>query len=619
MTAIQDPAKRKLFSRLLNSKNTEPATTSLQRIPAITDITQGVLWAGLALDNGCALVAGDDGVIFYFDGQQWQQENLGTDLPIHALCKGSDNRIFAVGWAGIICCREEQNGQGQWQYMQGGRDPSKTNQNAQQSLPLFDIDAAPNGELWAVGDQGRVVHFRDGEWHEIDSGTSANLRSVLVCENGSVLVGGANGELRQFRDGQWTSIETNTDCHILSMAQIPDGDIYAVGGFYDGDSTGFKGCIFRYTEENWSSLVDDIALPRLRRIRVDGDRLTVVGDQGCAFYWSDKGAKNIHSALRHDLHDIICFPDQPNIICGDGGSLLLEQTLTEQDLESIQTVKAKSQWQTIFSGVIKQTLRGCFSFSDGNAIAVGDGGFCIHISDKETEVKQVPIQVNLHDVWGTSPRNLFAVGDDGCIFHFDGEQWCCVHQGNAPTLLSITGFGPHDIYAVGDEGVILRYDGLMWRRLESGTKSELYHIWGHDPDHILIAAAGGHVLRWNGDNWKAFYVGVEQDLYGVWGKSLSELSVVGISGTLLNLRDQVWHKAFSGVRTDLHAVAGYCGFHANDTHVFAVGSSGTILRQQELDWLLEETDLDVTLQSVSVGEHYAYSVGSQGVILRRKL
>jgi hypothetical protein len=663
--AVENPSRRQLFSRLFKTKDVSVAQTGLQRVPAIAEHTQGVLWAALGLAEDNYLVAGDDGLIFHFDGEQWQQEALGTDLPIHAMALASDGRVYAVGWAGIICFRdavvntEEESGKGQWHYVQGGRRPvsvekpsvvtlvstdetgvaevvpkavmkgpeekvarAKANiqalDNPEITLPLFDVDASQKGDVWAVGDQGRVTCLREGLWQEQDAQTQVNLRSVLVLQDDSVMIGGANGVVKHLIDEQWHGIETATDCHIVSMAQTPEGDVYAVGGLYKSEKGGFVGCIFHYANGVWQEVGADIDLPRLRRIRCEGENLIIVGDHGSAYCWTPQGVAQLHTSSRYDLHDIICFNNRSSIICGDGGSVLLETSLTAKEVESLHQVKAQSLWQPIFKNEIKQTLRGCFTFPDGSAIAVGDGGYTVHVQADVATLKQVPLKVNLHDVWGSSPRNAFAVGDDGCIFHYDGEQWCCVHQGNAPTLLSITGFGPHDIYAVGDEGVILRYDGLMWRRVESGTKSELYHIWGHDSNHILVASAGGSVLRWNGENWRSFYVGVDHDLYGVWGDSLSSLSVVGICGTLLTLQNQAWHKQFAGVRTDLHAIDGLTDPHSADESVYVVGSSGTVLRQQGEEWLLEDSGVETTLQAVAVGQDYVYAAGASGLVLRRK-
>ncbi len=632
--AVENPSRRQLFSRLFKTKDVSVAQTGLQRVPAIAEHTQGVLWAALGLAEDNYLVAGDDGAIFHYDGHQWQQEMLGTDLPIHAMTLASDGRVYAVGWAGIICFRDEivdagdEIGKGKWHYVQGGRRPvSVGNPEAVTimseddpaiTLPLFDVDASHEGDVWAVGDQGRVTCLKDGIWQEQDAQTKVNLRSVLVLQDNSVMIGGANGVVKHLYDNQWLAIETETDCHIVSIAQTPQGDVYAVGGLYKPEKSGFVGCIFHYANGVWQEVGADIDLPRLRRIRCEGDNLIIVGDHGSAYYWTAQGVAQLHTSSRYDLHDIICFNNRSAIICGDGGSVLLETSLTAQEVEGLHQVKAQSLWQPVFENKIKQTLRGCFTFADGSAIAVGDGGYTVHIQADVATLNQVPLKVNLHDVWGSSPNNAFAVGDDGCIFHYDGEQWCCVHQGNAPTLLSITGFGPHDIYAVGDEGVILRYDGLMWSRVESGTKSELYHIWGHDSNHILVASAGGSVLRWNGESWKSFYVGVDHDLYGVWGSSLSNLSVVGICGTLLTLKEQAWHKQFVGVRTDLHAIDGWSDTHCSDTSLYAVGSSGTVLRQQDDGWLVEDSGVETTLQTVAVGQDYVYAAGAAGLVLRRK-
>ena len=599
--SLPETSRRGFLTALFKESTGAGTRTELAPVSELQNKTDSVLWAiaGSAPDN--IFVAGDDGAVFHFDGSNWKRENLGSKLNVHSLCIRSE-QVFSVGWMGRICLRED----GQWKPMQGGQnDPATENQ------PLFDIEAASDNTLWAVGDQGRVCQYDGSQWIEHSSGTAANLRSVLPREDGSVLVGGLGGTVLEFRDSRWRTIDTNTSCPIVSMAPLGEDAIIAVGGEYDIESQRFLGRIFLYRDSNWDTVDVDQPLPRLRRVRREGSSLLITGDGGAAFRWTEKGVSRLPTRLRYDLHDVISFNGLDAIICGDGGTLLQESPHAKQHSPVI--AKQEIRWEIISSGETNKTLRSVYAIDADNIVAAGDSGTVLHIYNSEISVTETPGKLRIHALWGSSPRNIFAVCDAATILHFDGNEWSLAHRGSVDTaLLAITGFGPHDIFAVGDSGYALRYDGLMWRQIETGIQQELYGLWGQDSQHILAVGGGGVVLRWNGDRWKSFGAGTDQDLYGVHGSGLSKLFIAGLAGTLIRFEDNTWHREFSGVRSDLHAVSG------EGDEFYVVGSNGTILRNSDGLWEPEQSGCENTLQAVTATAGAVYAVGSGGMVLRRK-
>ena len=177
MSATQAVTSRRGFlTALFPDPDKSAARTGLTTIPELHQQTDAVLWAvaGDAPDN--IFVAGDDGVVFHFDGEHWQREDLGSKLNVHSLCLSQD-RVFSVGWLGRICVREN----GTWTPLQGGQN--ETNSINQ---PLFEIDAAADGTLWAVGDHGVVVGVPrsqrdDGVRARIPVGDAARARVQHLC------------------------------------------------------------------------------------------------------------------------------------------------------------------------------------------------------------------------------------------------------------------------------------------------------------------------------------------------------------------------------------------------------------------------------------------------------
>ena len=593
-------SRRRFLTRLFTDPDSNPAVSELRPLDELRQHTDGVLWAAtIAGDN--MYVAGDEGAVFRYDQEQWVREAFPSELPIHALCQRED-RLFSVGWLGQICERLD----GSWHAVQGGENAS-----GRINLPLFDIEADDNGSLWAVGDQGRIVQFDGEHWLEHDSGTQANLRSVLPLPDGRVLAGGSGGTVLLLKNGTWSLLETGTGCPITSMASLGDDTVIAVGGEYDIDSGEFRGRLFLFSESKWQTMESEHPLPRLRRVRRFGDALLICGDDGTAFRWSADGASRMRCRLRYDLHDILCGADGRVLLCGDGGTLLEETAVsaTDDKLEEFQQV----QWRQISNGETNRTLRTLWPVGEGRLMAAGDSGALLHIEGSKVRVDSTPQGLRIHDLWGSSPTNIFAACDNATILHYDGSQWTLAHKGESDTaLLAITGFGPHDIFAVGDDGHALRYDGLMWRQLETGVKQELYGLWGQDSRHLLAVGGGGLVLRFNGEHWKQFSAGTDHDLYGVCGSGLEKLFLAGLSGTLVRFEDNAWHKDYAGVRSDLHSVT-----KQGDTW-YAAGSNGTLLRNRDGIWEIENTATDATLQAIEATGNGIYACGSGGLILRRR-
>jgi hypothetical protein len=603
MNAVAPNASRRRFlTSLFSAPDAAAARTGLRPVPGLPAQTNGVLWAIAGNGPDDIFIAGDDGLIFHFDGESWQLEEFPSSLHVHALCS-TGNRVFSVGWMGQICVREN----GAWKLVQGGgSDAATINQ------PLFDIEAADDGRLWAVGDNGRITEYSGDQWCEHKSGSNSNLRAVLPLANGCVLAAGLGGTVLEFDGKGWRNVETHTGCPIVSMARLPENQVLAVGGEYSIESNEFAGRLFLYSEGTWSAIATNYPLPRLRRVRCEGDSLLIVADAGQAFRWTGDGVNLLPTRVRYDLHDVISFSGGGALICGDNGAVLQECSLAEGEVPVVDT--HNSRWQLISQGETNKTLRTLWAIDDEHFIAAGDGGTVIHIHGRELNLQNTPGNLRIHALWGSSPGNVFAVCDNATILHFDGKNWDTAHRGNRDTaLLAITGFGPHDIFAVGDSGYALRYDGLMWREIETGAKQELYGLWGHDSQHLLAVGGGGLVMRWNGERWKQFTAGTDYDLYSVTGSGLNKLFLCGLSGTLVRFEDNAWHREFSGVRSDLHAVAGHTGSY------YVVGSNGTILGNSDGTWIPENCGVTNTLQAVAVYGSGVLAVGSGGTVLRRAI
>ncbi len=615
LNAIQDPGRRALLQGRFAKSNSPGEVKVLRPVGAIAQQVNGVIWALEVSARNDIFFAGDDGYMFRYDGETWHRENFPSDLPVHTLCRGNDDIVYAAGWLGVIAARREN----EWQILQGGKRVSDSDSPdaIRVNLPLFDMTSTIDSTIWAVGDQGRVVRSNGENWEEIDSGVNANLRCILPFNDNSILVGGLGGTVLHYRDAQWEKIDTQTNCPIISMVSAGTGEIFAVGGEYDAETSSFVGRVFQYNGIDWSEVQTGQSLPRLRKIRRDNDVLLIVGDGGFATKIDQRGATQLHTNVRYDLHDIAVHQNGITYVCGDGGTVLKESVKSNPDTDIGIPLENSlpSSWRNISPEFTKKSLRGVWCARENLVYAVGDSGTVIKYDGQKWINEIIPTNIRLHGIWGSSPKNIFAVGDNSTILHFDGDDWSICYKGEVDVaLLAITGFGTHDIFVVGDNGMALRFDGVNWRRTETGTQYELYAIWGFDSEHVLAVGGAGVLLRWNGEQWQLFNAGTDNDMYGIWGESLDQIYLCGLSSTLINYSDNSWKKQFTGDRNDLHAISGSPG-----GPVYAIGSQGGILQKSDGQWRATQSDTNSTLHAISVIEGLAFAVGSEGCVIQGTL
>ena len=609
---IERPDRRRLLGACFNGLTSSRGLKLFNPVDSIAKQAQGIIWAIEASVADNIFLAGDDGNIFRYDGNTWRREVFPSQLPVHALCRGTDDTVFAAGWLGMIAARRK----GEWQILQGGNQVSDDDnpESVRINLPLFDLASTADGVIWAAGDQGRVVRS-DGEvWKEIDCGASVNLRCVLPLDDNSIMVAGLGGTALRYRDDRWERINTQTNCPITGMVAVGAEEVLAVGGEYDAATGDFLGRVFQYDGEIWSELETGQSLPRLRRIRRYQDELLIVGDGGFAAGISRQGAKRLHTRIRHDLHDVAILAHGTTLVCGDGGTVLLESPGpgSGAGIESPAGSASASSWKNISPGITNKSLRGVWCAHSSLMYAVGDAGTVIKYDGRNWTGENIPADNRLHGIWGTSPNNIYVIGDDATILHFDGDAWSICYKGEVDVaFLAITGFGSHDIFVVGDNGTALRFDGVNWQRMETGTQYELYAIWGLDPGHVLAVGGAGVVLRWNGEQWRLFNAGTDNDLYGVCGESLEQIYFCGLSGTLIDYNGRSWSKPFTGSRNDLHAISCSPG-----EPVFAAGSRGCILQRKDNQWQTVDSNTSDSLYALALADGVAVAVGSNGCIVQ---
>ena len=598
--------------RFLTGGGRKSATPPWRSVDAVAGAAGDVFWGVWADGDDNLFVVGDNGAVFHFDGDAWARQSSGTTLPLHAVWGVAPDRVFAVGWMGVIATFDGTD----WQVVKGGDiDPdSKAFAGTSTNLPLFGLWGRTADEVWAVGDNGRIVHFDGQSWKEQESGTEAHLRHVYGFNDGTLYAVGVHGTVLRGDGDGWEIQDVGTRTNLVRLWGRSADDVYAVGGQYDAQRNGFSGDLLQFDGNRWQTMSPVEPVPRLRALCGDRDGLLVVGDQGTICHVDGRGRwRRQDSGTRHDLCDVVSKDGDRLVIVGDFGTVLSRgDERLASEAATAETSPAPGtgvRWRSAGQKVTDRVLWSVWGASATDIFAVGEAGSIIHYDGNSWSAMETPTSSHLHGVWGRSADDVYAVGQFGLVLHFNGSAWREVHRLAVDvTAVAVWGHGPTDVFVVGDEGLILHFNGDGWDRVNSGTKNALYAVWGMDAEHVLAVGDFGLVLRWNGRSWDEFNAGTENFLYGVWGDALNNVYVAGLSGTVTRFDGRRWSQTPTRQRADLLAIAG-----AGGVGPFVAGTLGTIMRHDGRRWLAEPTSTDVGLRALWVGpDGTACAVGDAG-------
>ncbi|NLY58838.1 MAG: glycosyl hydrolase [Gammaproteobacteria bacterium] len=615
MTQAPNAERRQFFRQLLGGDDQAPQRAPWRRVPEVGAGDGDVLWSGWAGD-GEVFVVGDEGMVLRYTGAsddsspQWQRQSVPTQLPLHGIWGNRADQLIAVGWMGTVLHFDGD----QWQQRRGAIvDDNGRFAACVENTPLFAIDGNEQGQAWAVGDDGLILHFDGSDWHQEVSPTRANLRAVACAANGRVYAAGGDGTvLMRDVDGRWLALDCPFGSGFQALLLTGEDELLLAGGRYFVDPGGFRGELVRYRQGKFQTLTFDTPMPRLRSLKAYKDGVLMVGDQGHLFYLKGLQLNRLESNSIHDLMDIITLPTGEALAVGDFGSIMTAAVNFTAALAAPAAAREQSRWQPMIS-TGKRQLWGIHEGVDGTCYACGEAGTVLVLEGDQWRALPAPSELNVHCLWDTG-NGLFAAGQHGRIYRYDGSDWQLHYDLHLDlTILGLWGSAPDDLYAVGDEGLILHYDGLGWKRMPSGTQSALYGLYGWGQDRLLAVGDFGLVLRYNGRDWAEFNVGTENFLYSIWGPELDDIYAVGLSGSLAHFNGQRWQLQPTRLRDDLLSISG-----TGPDRAWAVGTRGRIMRLKNGQWQQETSGTDLGLRAVCASRSGAvYAVGDRGIILRR--
>ena len=304
-----------------------------------------------------------------------------------------------------------------------GKQPTWWVMNSGTKVNLHDVFAISTTSVFAVGDQGIVLHY-DGnsllKWTTVATlsalGKVKDLRAVHGLGNKALIMGRNNADLEctptlcdksRFRslteDGKhWSTLwcDSPADCFVGGLAK-----------------SGTKGYLMRLSQGIWWNL-----------------------------------CSNPGSFLGDHVLGLTGLP-------GSNGPTVYASGLKGKVVSQSFSIGCKALPSTGVSVMLNSiwTISGAPLYAVGETDTSGNGTLLAYDGTSWVNMGAF-IKGHLRDVWGSSKSDVWVVGDSGFVTHFNGTKWHIAPIPNKNHLYAVHGNGPNDIYAVGKSGTILRFN-----------------------------------------------------------------------------------------------------------------------------------------------------------------
>jgi hypothetical protein len=229
------------------------------------------------------------------------------------------------------------------------------------------------------------------------------------------------------------------------------------------------------------------------------------------------------------------------------------------------------------------------------------------------------------------PSDGWAVGQGGAIIRWNGTSWKSIASPVASpnNLRGVWVASTVDGWAVGDAAFpalsqIFQWNGANWDLYQtSPVAAQLNAIHGNNTTNVFAVgnctgtSAPPAIVRWTGGpkwaNLSPAGVAIGMNLTGVFVVNPSLVFAVGTSGTMLRWDGTVWGSILSGTANTLRGI-----WMVSDTDGWAVGDAGTIVRWNGATWATETSPTSNRLNGVqALNNTDVWAVGNSGTILHR--
>lgn len=181
----------------------------------VPETLAGAHWWGMTGDLGRVWLAGDMGV-WSFDGVDWTPVHPGEGVPL-----GSIRALWTDGFGAL------------WMVGDGGRirriADTGTEVHDVDGPNLLAVSGAHDQDVWAVGEDGRTIHWDGIVWFDYLPVTTRDLRAVHTLDQASVWAVGDAGIVLRWDGATWAEHATAPHVDLRGVRRSGDGTVLAGG------------------------------------------------------------------------------------------------------------------------------------------------------------------------------------------------------------------------------------------------------------------------------------------------------------------------------------------------------------------------------------------------------
>jgi hypothetical protein len=243
-----------------------------------------------------------------------------------------------------------------------------------------------SSDVFAVGQEGTILHYDGKAWSTMTSGTTGDLWGVWGSSSSDIFAVGDRNTIQHYDGKAWSSVTSGMNAFYYGVWGSSSSDVFAVG---------VGGVIIHYDGKTWSSMTS-------------GTTCNLCG------VWGSSSS------------DVFAVGQEGTILHYDGKA-----------------------WSIINTNTNKNSLIRVWGSSSSDIFAVGVGGTLLHYDGKVWNTMISGTDNTLWGLWGSSPSDVFAMGEKGTILYYDGKTWSTMISGTDDILCGVWGNSSSNIFAVG--------------------------------------------------------------------------------------------------------------------------------------------------------------------------
>jgi len=293
---------------------------------------------------------------------------------------------------------------------------------------FLDVWGTSSNDVFVVGSEGVILHYDGSAWHEMDSGTDANLNAIWGFSNSDIYAAGCNSTILHYDGNHWSKEDRG---YFISCFRgiwgSSNSDIYAVGSTsYNADNKSHAG-IFHYNGNLWSKIFTG-EMP-------NNSSYAVWGFSNSDVFFSGGANDQVY---HYDGHTITKMPSSPIGVIGLWGSShssLYALTYYDEVYHfngSLWALLTKSNLANDDGNIWGNSATEVFVVRDPE-YGYGEDQDILRFNGSNFERIPCPSNGWFDDVWSSSGSDVYVVGgisgnsgNKGLIVHYNGSTWSVI-------------------------------------------------------------------------------------------------------------------------------------------------------------------------------------------------